>query len=250
MKLEKLKSDDSFENAAIELTESIIFDKLYMHFYLNISQFNKDEEALLKQKLKNNQEINFEELKIDKIYGEFKFEVAIREIKKISTVTTHFEKLKFLNNTVRAFEKEAKEVFNKHGKSDLKFSSDELVPIFQVIISKAEINNVLTESIIMQFFNIKPSILNTENDYLLTTFITAVTQLKQNYLDGVIKNCMLAPVVITTSGTSFSQSQDLDFAYANRSQSVYFKGDTGFASRDDDTKSVSGFKSVKASLFS
>lgn len=221
-----------------------------MHLYLNISQFNKDEETALKQKLKNNQEINCEELKIDKIYGEFKFEGAIKEIKKISTVTTIFEKLKFINNASKAFEKEVKEVFNKHGKSEVKFSADELVPIFQIIISKADINNVLTESIILQFFNIKPSHMNSENDYLLSTFVNAVQLLKQSYTDSGIKNCMLAPVIITTSGTSFSQSQDLDYAYANRSQSVYFKGDTNFNNRDDDNKSVAGFKSLKSSIFS
>ena len=93
-KLIKYKIDDNFETIVHELTESLVFNKLHSFIYLNLKQFNADEEADLKIKMNNlRSDFSFAIYKLDNVYNECKFKSAIAEIKKISSLMTPFEKL-------------------------------------------------------------------------------------------------------------------------------------------------------------
>jgi hypothetical protein len=93
-KLLKFKIDENFDIIIHELTESLVFNKMHSFIYLNLKQFNADEEADLKIKMSNlKSEFTFAIFKLDNIYNDCKFKNAIAEIKKISNLMAPFEKL-------------------------------------------------------------------------------------------------------------------------------------------------------------
>jgi hypothetical protein len=93
-KLLKYKIDDNFETIVHELTESLVFNKMHSFIYLNLKQFNADEEAELKIKMSNlKSDFSFAIYKLDNVYNDCKFKNAIAEIKKISSLMAPFEKL-------------------------------------------------------------------------------------------------------------------------------------------------------------
>jgi hypothetical protein len=92
-KLSKYKLDDAFNTIIHELTESLVFNKIYQFLFLNLKQFNVDEEAELKVKMNNlKNDFSFSIYKLDSVFNECKFRSAVAEIKKISSCSTPFEK--------------------------------------------------------------------------------------------------------------------------------------------------------------
>ena len=93
-KLLKFKIDENFETIIHELTESLVFNRMHSFIYLNLKQFNVNEEAELKNKMNSlKSEFTFAIFKLDNIYNECKFKNAIAEIRKISNLMAPFEKL-------------------------------------------------------------------------------------------------------------------------------------------------------------
>jgi hypothetical protein len=95
-KLSKFKQDDSFNTIIKELTESLIFSKLYQFLYMNIKNFNADDEIELKNTINSlKSEFNFTmpPHKLDAIFNECKFKNAIAELKKINGLHAPFEKI-------------------------------------------------------------------------------------------------------------------------------------------------------------
>lgn len=94
LKLAKYRMDESFSTIVHELTESLVFNRIYKFLFSNIVQFNTDEEADLKIKMNNlKSDFSFTIYKLDTIFNECKFKNAINEIKKISNFQTPFEKM-------------------------------------------------------------------------------------------------------------------------------------------------------------
>lgn len=92
-KLNKYKIDDSFNLIIYELCESLIFNKMYQFLFMNIKQFNSDEETEFKAKINNmRNDFSFSLYKLDVIFNECKFKTAIAEIKKLSNYNSPFEK--------------------------------------------------------------------------------------------------------------------------------------------------------------
>lgn len=92
-KLSKYKTDE-YNLIIYELTESLVFNKMYQFLYLNIKQFNVDEETELKIKMNNmKSDFSFSIYKLDTIFNECKFKSAINEIKRLPNFGTPFEKL-------------------------------------------------------------------------------------------------------------------------------------------------------------
>ena len=103
-KLSKFKIDESFNLIIYELTESLVFNKIYQFLYFNIKQFNIDDEAEIKSKmnlLKN--DFSFTLYKLDSIFNECKFKNAVNEIKNINKFSTPFEKLVNKNLFLESF---------------------------------------------------------------------------------------------------------------------------------------------------
>lgn len=92
--MQKFKIDDTYNLIIYELTESLIFDKLYPFIFSNLKNFNSEDEVDLKNRMINfRADFSFTYYKLDQIFNECKFKSAIEEIKKISSVVTAFEKM-------------------------------------------------------------------------------------------------------------------------------------------------------------
>jgi hypothetical protein len=97
-KLQKFKTDENFNLIVYELCESLVFNKIYQHLYLNIKQFTADDETDIKVKMNiSKADFSFTIYKVESIYNECKFKTAISELKKITSFTTPFEKMVLLS---------------------------------------------------------------------------------------------------------------------------------------------------------
>lgn len=93
-RLIKFKTDDTYTLIMYELTECLIFNRIYSFIYFNIKQFNYEEEQQIKLKLHNTKaDFTFSSYQIDAIYNECHFDLAIQEIKKLPLLSTPFEKI-------------------------------------------------------------------------------------------------------------------------------------------------------------
>jgi hypothetical protein len=93
-KLTKFKLDESFSIIIQELCESLIFNKINAFLILKLKQINSDDEAELKIKMNNlKNDFSFTIYKLDSVYNECKFKLAINEIKKLSNCVAPFEKM-------------------------------------------------------------------------------------------------------------------------------------------------------------
>ena len=93
-RLIKFKTDDTYAVILYEMTESLIFNKIYSFIYFNIKQFNYEEEQQLKLKLQNaKSDFTFSKYQVDTIYNECQFISAIQEIKKLPLLSSPFEKI-------------------------------------------------------------------------------------------------------------------------------------------------------------
>lgn len=248
LRLNKLKTENEAELSliVIEMTESLIFDKLYMYLYMNITQFNKEEETNLKLKLKEPREINYREMRIDKLFAECNFNAASRLIKAISTKSTLFEKTGILVKVVREIEKEILSVFKKNGRTEKPSLEEDLIPLFEILIAKAEISNLLSEYCIMQYFNLKHPHLDYNEDLIRSSFLLAVQQTKIKYSE-----------VVQTGRVSFGQQQpqELDFSFAgnDKAQISMNRVDASFNDLNEDEFSALAFKTFRpmnTSIFS
>jgi hypothetical protein len=94
VKMGKYKMDETFNIIIHELSESLVYNKIYQFLFLNLKQFNVDEEAELKIRMENLKgDFSFTIYKLDSVFNECKFKSAINEIKKLSNLNSPFEKL-------------------------------------------------------------------------------------------------------------------------------------------------------------
>jgi hypothetical protein len=94
VKMAKYKMDETFNIIIHELSESLVYNKIYQFLFLNLKQFNVDEEAELKIRMENLKgDFSFTIYKLDSVFNECKFKSAINEIKKLSNLNSPFEKL-------------------------------------------------------------------------------------------------------------------------------------------------------------
>jgi hypothetical protein len=90
----KFKIDDNFNTIINELTESLIFSKMHQYIYFNLQQFTAENETEIKTKITSiKNDFSFSQYKLEPIYNECKFKLAVNEIKKLTTVMVPFEKL-------------------------------------------------------------------------------------------------------------------------------------------------------------
>jgi hypothetical protein len=237
-KFEKFKNDENFNYIINELAESLIFDKMYMYLYLNFKQFNKEEEKILKEKIKNI-DFNFISYKLDASYNECKFENSIKELKKITLVYTPFEKLKILINTYHLIEKEIKECFDKSSNTKIKFSpsGENLWPIWTYLLINADIKNLLTEMEILRNFKIKDSYLEGVPEFHMTNFFAAIEHININEKEK--KQTSVSPYIITSNNHI---NADKDFSFGNLGKSTTYINNNNF--EDDRNKTSSNITSV------
>ena len=186
---------------------------MFNFLYLNLKHFNKQDEENMKLKIKNT-DFNFTSYGLDTILNECKFISAIQEFKKISDFKTPFEKLRIIDKVINICQKEARETFEKHNKTNKKIifniEGDNLNPIVTFIIMNCDVKNIITEINMLRDFKIKESFLDGSAEYCLTHFYAAIMQLTET--DKQKKSQTFTPYIINNNLNDVSKSQ-LDFSF-------------------------------------
>ena len=187
-----------------ELVDSLIFNNIYDFLYEKINNFYKNEENSLKKILKENiTKYDLKALNVDKIYYNCKFINAIKKLDDIILYSTIFEKVKILLEVNTLITEEAKNYYESGNKGNFIPQGDLLFSFWMYVVAHSNTKNIITEAKFLSFFGVRK---NNEEDYVLTTFISAV--------DAIMKELM-------NDKDNFSQHIDgseIYFIYSNNNK--------------------------------
>ena len=174
-----------------ELVDSLIFNNIFNFLYDKINNFYENEEKNMKKILQENiSKYDLNALNVDKIYNNCKFLNAIKKLDVINLYSTIFEKVKVLLEVNTLITEEAKNYYESGNKGNFIPQGDLLFSFWMYVVAHSNTKNIITEAKFLSFFGVRK---NNEEDYVLTTFISAV--------DAILKELM-------DDKTSFSQHID------------------------------------------
>jgi hypothetical protein len=174
-----------------ELVDSLIYNNIFNFLYDKINNFYENEEKNMKKILQENiSKYDLNALNVDKIYNNCKFLNAIKKLDDINLYSTIFEKVKVLLEVNTLITEEAKNYYESGNKGNFIPQGDLLFSFWMYVVAHSNTKNIITEAKFLSFFGVRK---NNEEDYVLTTFISAV--------DAILKELM-------DDKTSFSQHID------------------------------------------
>ena len=203
-----------------ELVDSLVFNKLYDFIFGSLVEFNKQEEYILINKIKefpNRYELN--SLQVDKAYRDCKFEKAVALLKELSNKKCLFEKLVFyyiyiqllITDINAKIAEEAKEAYERFdSKHYYNPESDVLLNFWSYVIVHSKLPNILAEAAFLSNFNFIGFAYG-EASYLATTLITAIrTIYNDNIKDDLYKTFapMHIPEFIINTDTTNIETKD------------------------------------------
>lgn len=181
--LRKLNMDENvIDVVKYELIDSLIFEKLYDFIFHNLQMFYEKEENEVKRKMQQSSTRKFEFVKENEPYRECKFKEPIEKLKELKTKKSLFEKVNLIIQVNNDIGVEAKEVYEKETKKKYNPHGDLLIALWSNVIEKAEVENLLAEISFLKNFNFYAMKTYGEESYLVTTFITAVTAVYNEYM--------------------------------------------------------------------
>lgn len=181
--LRKLNMDENvIDVVKYELIDSLIFEKLYDFIFHNLQMFYEKEEIEVKRKMQQSSTRKFEFVKENEPYRECKFKEPIEKLKELKTKKSLFEKVNLIIQVNNDIGVEAKEVYEKETKKKYNPHGDLLIALWSNVIEKAEVENLLAEISFLKNFNFYAMKTYGEESYLVTTFITAVTSVYNEYM--------------------------------------------------------------------
>ena len=144
--------------------------------------FYEKEENEVKRKMQQSSTRKFEFVKENEPYRECKFKEPIEKLKELKTKKSLFEKVNLIIQVNNDIGVEAKEVYEKETKKKYNPHGDLLIALWSNVIEKAEVENLLAEISFLKNFNFYAMKTYGEESYLVTTFITAVTAVYNEYM--------------------------------------------------------------------
>ena len=169
-----------------ELVDSLIFNEIFDFLFQKLQNFYEKEEKKLKNILVENENLSRYELDIlniqeeDKIYNSCKFLNAIKKLDDIGLFTTVFEKVKILVEVNNLIQDEAKNVYESGNKGNFSLQGNLLLSFWTYVVAHCKTKNIISEAKFLSLFGV----LSNEEEYVMTTFISAVdTILKELFQD-------------------------------------------------------------------
>ena len=186
--------------AASEFVDSFIFKELYDDIMEKFKDFYKEEESQLKKKLEENKsKYNIDILKLPNSIEKCKFNSINKNLSKLSSYKTYFEKKKSLTEInvqiIKEFDDTYKEVTGK----DYEKSADFMISFWMYIIANfSKVDNLISESLFLETFNIQNE--KGQDEVIVNSFIVAVNTIKNEMLrsEKDINVFMVKPFVVTT----------------------------------------------------
>ena len=188
-----------------ELADSLIFHEIYSFLFEKLQKFYEKEENEIKKILAERPiKYEWEGLKIDEIFFSCKFSNAIKRLDDISLFTTVFEKVKVLVDVNSLITEEARNAYDSANRGDFIPQGDLLLSFWIYVVAHCKTKNIIAESKFLSLFGIKG---NSEDDYVKTTFISAVDAILIELLEKENFSQHLEPNIINFSYPS-SLSKD------------------------------------------
>ena len=155
-----------------ELVDSLIFNEIYNYLFEKLKLFNEEEEKEIKKILNENPlKYEWEGLKIEEIFSSCKFLNAIKRLDDISNYSTVFEKVKVLIDVNTLITEEAKNAYESGNRGNFIPQGDLLLSFWIYVVAHCKTKNIIAEAKFLSLFGVKG---NNEDDYVKTTFVSAV----------------------------------------------------------------------------
>jgi len=155
-----------------ELVDSLIFNEIYNFLFEKLKEFNEEDEIEIKKILNENPlKYEWEGLKIEEIFSSCKFLNAIKRLDDISNYNTVFEKVKVLIDVNTLITEEAKNAYESGNRGNFIPQGDLLLSFWIYVVAHCKTKNIIAESKFLSLFGVKG---NNEDDYVKTTFVSAV----------------------------------------------------------------------------
>ena len=155
-----------------ELVDSLIFNEIYNYLFEKLLKFNEEDEKEIKKLLSEHPtRYEWEGLKIEEIFSSCKFLNAIKKLDDITLYTTVFEKVKVLIDVNVSITEEAKNAYESGNKGNFIPQGDLLLSFWIYVVAHCKTKNIIAEAKFLSLFGVKG---NSEDDYVKTTFISAV----------------------------------------------------------------------------
>ena len=155
-----------------ELVDSLVFNEIYTFLFEKLKKFyEKDEEEIKKKLSKKPMRYEWEGLKIEEIFNSCKFLNAIKRLDDISLYSTIFEKVKVLIDVNTLITEEAKNFYESGNRGNFIPQGDLLLSFWIYVVAHCKTENIIAEAKFLSLFGVKG---NNEDDYVKTTFVSAV----------------------------------------------------------------------------
>jgi hypothetical protein len=165
-----------------ELVDSLIFNEIFDFLFEKLKDFYEDDEKKLKKILKDNlSKYELDVLNIqeeDKIYNSCKFLNPIKKLDDICLFTTAFEKVKVLIEVNNLITEEAKNAYESENRGNFSLQGNLLLSFWTYVVSHCKTKNIISEAKFLSLFGVQ----NNEEEYVMTTFISAVDTLLKELL--------------------------------------------------------------------
>ena len=165
-----------------ELVDSLIFNEIFDFLFEKLKDFYEDDEKKLKKILKDNlSKYELDVLNIqeeDKIYNSCKFLKPIKKLDDICLFTTAFEKVKVLIEVNNLITEEAKNAYESENRGNFSLQGNLLLSFWTYVVSHCKTKNIISEAKFLSLFGVQ----NNEEEYVMTTFISAVDTLLKELL--------------------------------------------------------------------
>ena len=165
-----------------ELVDSLIFNEIFDFLYDQLQNIYLNEEIKVKKVLiENLSKYELDILNIqdeDKIYNSCKFFNAIKKLDDIGLFTTVFEKVKVLIEVNNLITDEAKNVFESGNKGNFSLQGNLMLSFWTYVVAHCKTKNIISEAKFLSLFGVE----NNEEEYVMTTFISAVDTILKELL--------------------------------------------------------------------
>ena len=155
-----------------ELVDSLVFNEIYTFLFEKLQKFYENDEKEIRKILSEKpMRYEWEGLKMEEIFSSCKFLNAIKRLDDISLYSTVFEKVKVLIDVNALITEEAKNAYESGNRGNFIPQGDLLLSFWIYVVAHCKTKNIIVESKFLSLFGVKG---NSEDDYVKTTFISAV----------------------------------------------------------------------------
>jgi hypothetical protein len=200
IKNELLKNEkEQLKLASAEFVDSYIFKDLYEEIMKKFREFYKEEEVQIKKQLKENiAKFSLDELKLPNSIANCKFSGVKKNLVKLPTFKTYFEKMNFLAEINEQIFNEVKDIYKKATAKNLDIQADTMIQCWIYVLANSSFDNLIPESLFFETLLLQKD--KGQNAIIVSSFVGAVKYIKNELLKNEkdINVFMVKPFVVTT----------------------------------------------------